>query len=352
MSFINENNIIKITESIISKIFKKILNFNIKTPFRRISYKNSLKFFGTDKPDIRFDFHHINLSNLIKRMKISNKITELIKKKNNYIKAIKIDAKHNISYNQLKKIENIAKKIKKRNTSKVKISNNSNNWEKSFFSNIFKKKEIKEINNICDAKNGDTIIFGIGKYQPINKILNGIRLYLGNTLFLKNKNKSKALWVTNFPLFQYNKKNNVYKSNHHPFTSPKLKNSLFRNNFKYAYSKGYDLTINGIEIGGGSIRIHDPNTQIKIFQILKITKNQYINKFGFLLKALEHGAPPHGGIAIGLDRLTMILTNSKTIRETITFPKNQKGIDLLSNAPSKASKKQLKEINYCNSNFY
>jgi len=337
MSFITEENIFSITEKIIKQIFKQILKINIKTPFPRITYNDSIANFGTDKPDMRLYLKHLDLTNLIKKLNGAN--VPLFKnalKKNEYIKVIKINKKYTISHSIFNYIKHIIHKLEKISISRAKIYDNNSKWKQSPFNKIIKANAIKQINNLCKTEDNDTLFFQTGPLNTVNKIHGYIRTILTEKFKIihKKNNQWSIVWVTQFPLFKYNNTNNIYKTVHHPFTSPqKGHRKYFKKKPQLCFSRAYDLIINGQEIGGGSIRIHKKKIQKKIFNILSVDKKEQKEKFDFFLKALSFGAPPHGGIALGLDRLVALLTKS-SIRDVIAFPKSHKGIDLLTNAPS------------------
>ena len=350
LSFATEKLVMYFVEELIREIFKKIMNITLTNTFNKISYKDSLANYGTDKPDVRFNLKHIDLTTILRKLNGANVpyFNNALEKTNGIIKAIVVPAKHCLSRAEIINLKNLVYKLGGTGLGMAKIINNASDWAQSPFLKFITNQGIININKHCKVNDGDIILFQFGEKEKTNMILSNIRLYLGKKFKLINNstNSWKIIWITDFPLFQYNSKNNKYSSMHHPFTSPRIEQENMLNiKPESCFSKAYDLVINGCEIGGGSIRIHDFTMQQKIFKILGISEKEQYSKFGFLLDSMKFGAPPHGGIALGLDRLCMLLSRSSSIRDVIAFPKSQSGYDLLTNAPSVISKEQLNELN-------
>lgn len=334
-SFLSEDNLLQIIEKLIAEIFKKTINFEIKLPLKRISYEDALNNYGSDKPDTRFD---IKIKDITKILKIlPNKI-----KNGDFIKCIIINNyADKINKEENKFIQLQAKKffldeflLFKVNKTKIENIN-----KKDFYLN----QELQNIKEL-EIKNNDLIIIAYGKNKNVCFGLGSLRTYFANKLNLIEKNTYGILWVKDFPLFEKNK-NNEITSCHHPFTRPKDEDLRFlETDVLKTKAYAFDLVINGYEIGGGSLRIYNENIQYKIFEILSLTKEEIENKFGFFIEALKYGTPPHGGLALGLERLTMILTNTNNIRDVIAFPKNLSGICTMSYSPSKVTKQQLEDL--------
>lgn len=338
MSFIKKEHIFELIENLLKSIWKQVLKCKITTPFKIISYNTIINKFGSDKADTRFKFEIKDLSQIFQNTNF--KIFQNILKKNGIIKAI--NAKHlsQLNDNQLNKLNEIPNQRGCPNLTFIKKKNNK------LISPIIKfltKKEIRLIKQKLTIDENDLIIIYAGQWEKTCKILGLIReeiikISLEKKYLIKPKNNQyKFIWVIDFPLVTFDLESNRYISTHHPFTAPNYKDlNLLDNAPHLVRGQHYDLIINGIELGGGSIRIHESHLQNKILKkILKISSDIIDNSFGYLLKAFNFGTPPHGGIAIGLERLLMILTNSKSIRDVISFPKNQKGQDLMVSSPSK-----------------
>ncbi|WP_422667237.1 aspartate--tRNA ligase [Buchnera aphidicola] len=344
ISFINSIKIRKFIEKLIISIWLKIINVKLNK-FPILSYEESMNDYGTDKPDLRNPIKIIDISNIFIEKKhilffeINNKdntrIALLCISQGNYLSRKKIDyytsyikqyGVKKLFYIKIKKIELGCQGI---DTSIKKILND----------NIL----IKIINK-TKAKNGDILFFIADKIEIVNKAMSTLRLKLGEDLKITEMLTWKPVWIINFPLFMKEKEGNL-SSMHHPFTAIHKKNiKTFYNTPEKSISDSYDLVINGYEIGGGSVRIHDHKIQEKIFDLIGISRSVQIEKFGFLLEALQYGAPPHAGIALGLDRIVMLLTNSKNIRDVIAFPKTTSAICPMTNSPSVLQKDILKEL--------
>ncbi|EXU60257.1 aspartate--tRNA ligase [Mycoplasma mycoides] len=336
MSFATSEDVMQISESLIKKILKEVKNFEIKGPLLRLSYKDAIDLYGSDKPDLRYDLKIHTLNDIFKNTNI-----KFLNNPDLFIRAICIDQL--LSKKQLEDLNQQAKQFHFNSIAFIKFENN--NWSGSLASQLTENEKellIKEF----DIKNKATIILNIGKYAEISQLMGAIRISLAKMFNLETKDDFKLLWVVDFPLFEFNEQENRYVAAHHPFTSPKEECLTdFDTNKKDALACAYDLVMNGFEIGGGSQRITDPEIQQRMFDAVELTAQQVETNFGWFMNAYKYGAPYHAGIAWGLDRINMILTDSNSIRDVIAFPKNSLGIDMMSNAPDLVSEKQLEELN-------
>lgn len=335
MSFADEFEIMDITEKLIAKIFKEIKGIDVKLPLLKMKWDDAMDKYGSDKPDLRFDLPIIDITNIF-----SNTNIEFLQ--NVLVNTIVV--KNMASEFSRKDIDNLTDYVKTYKASGLaylKMEDVLNGSIAKLLSEEEKNNLIKELN----LENNDIIFIISGKKNIVKVSLGALRLKLGHDLDLINTNDYQLLWVTDFPSFEWSEEENRFMAMHHPFTAPKDEDvDKLLNDKEHCYSKAYDIVINGYEVGGGSIRIHQEEIQEKMFEALELTKEDINEKFGFFVNALKYGTPPHGGLALGLDRLTMILANTDNIRDVIAFPKTANANDLMSECPSDVSDKQLKEL--------
>ncbi|MCX7705697.1 MAG: aspartate--tRNA ligase [bacterium] len=340
MSFIEEDDIIDVSERLIKYSIEKSMGLEVKLPFPRITYTEAINRFGTDKPDIRFGMEILDFTEVLQNSGSST--LEEILRSGGTIKGLIIEQGEKVSIKDVDALNEFVKQKGGKGIGWIRFR------EKEIVSPL--KKSLKEsvvenLKTIFDIKPGTLLIFLGGQEKWVCETLGEIRLDVGKRLKLIDESVLRFLWVLDFPLFEYNEEERRLECVHHPFTSPKVQDiDILDKEPLKAKSRAYDLVLNGTEIGGGSIRIHQRQLQEKIFSILNMKPDQYNQKFGFLLEALSYGAPPHGGLAFGLDRLIMILRNEDSIRETIAFPKTQKGVCPLSDAPGTVDERQLKDL--------
>lgn len=341
MSFVERDDIFNLIEDLMVHLFKEILGIIINKPFLRYDYDQVMSKYGIDKPDLRYDMEIIDLNEVF--LQTNFQIFSGIIENDGIIGAIKTEKPDSFSRKNIDDLNNFVKSLDLAGLSYIRFK--EDNTIQSSIAKYLSGDEIGQIRQKTNAKAGDLIFIIAGPKMTALQALGQIRIKLARDLNLVDNSQYRFLWVTNFPLFEYSNTEKRYTSMHHPFTAPIDKDiALLDKNPYNARSKAYDLVLNGSEIGGGSIRIHQTEIQEKIFDLLKINKTEAEQKFGFLLNALKYGAPPHGGIAFGLDRLVMILTGSSSIREVIAFPKTQKATCLLTGAPSEVNDEQLKEL--------
>jgi aspartyl-tRNA synthetase len=339
LSFVSEDDIYDLIEELICQLFKKILEIEIPRPFRRLTYEEAMNRYGTDRPDLRFGLEIIDLTDLVKQSKV--KVFVEAAQKGGCVKAIRVPDGTAFSRKDLDDLAGLAQEWGAKGLAWAKI--NPEGWQ-SPLAKFFTEEERKAIDRTVEARPGDLIIFQADVPSVVHEVLGKIRLHLGAQLPLP-QNQFEFTWVLQFPLLEYRPEEGRYGAVHHPFTSP-LKEDLplLKSQPEKVRSRAYDLVLNGNEIGGGSIRIHQRILQEQIFKVLKISAEEAEEKFGFLLEALEMGAPPHGGIAFGLDRLIMLMTGAPSLREVIAFPKTQKAVCPMTNAPTSISRIQLNEL--------
>ncbi|HZK11457.1 MAG TPA: aspartate--tRNA ligase [Atribacterota bacterium] len=343
MSFVSRDYIFNLVEEMFACLFNKLFNIKIKIPFAKMDYQEAISRYGTDKPDLRFKMEIINFTEIFD--KSSFKVFEEVIKNKGEICAIKIEGDKEFSRKKLDDLQLFITSFGAKGLSYIKIKEGKD--FQSPISKFISPEEIEKVKIKTDANPGDLILIVADQGEVVYEALGNLRLKLANDLNLINQDKKEFnfLWVTNFPLLEYNPEEKRYESVHHPFTAPVDEDiELLETDPLKVRSKAYDLILNGNEIGGGSIRIHNTDLQKIIFRLLGINDKQAEHKFGFLLQALKYGAPPHGGIAFGLDRLVMLLAGARSIREVIAFPKTQKATCLLTDAPSEVDQKQLKEL--------
>jgi aspartyl-tRNA synthetase len=346
MSFIDSNDIMTIHENLAAKIWKQILNIDVPLPLRRMTYQEAIADYGIDRPDLRFDMKLKDISDIAKQT--SFKVFTSAIENGGIVKGLCAPAGDKYSRSDIEKtltsfvIDYGAKGLA---WAKVKSENGQLSLlggSAKFFSPELTKQLLERFN----AKADDLLLFVADSEAAANKALAPLRCKLGRELKLYEEGRFEFLWVIDFPLFEWNDDEKRYDSLHHPFTAPVAEDlGKLETDPAHIRSQAYDIVVNGSEIGGGSIRIHNMKTQQKVFDLLNITRQQAELRFGFFLKALEYGAPPHGGIAFGLDRLVMLLTGTENIRDVIAFPKTQRGQCLLTEAPSEVDQKQLNELN-------
>ena len=339
MAFVDQQQVIDTFEGLVKHLFKNLLQIDFKMPFPVITYDNAIEKYGSDKPDLRFDMK-LNYLDLLAKgsgFKVFDEAEAVVG----------INVPNCADYSR-KKIDELTSWVKRPQIGAKGLAYVKYNTDGSFKSSIdkfYNTETLKKWASKCNSNPGDLILILSGDKSQVQKQMNELRLLMGERLGLRNPNDFKPVWVIDFPLLEKDEQTNEYHAMHHPFTSPKDEDqNLLTSNPSKVRANAYDLAINGVEVGGGSIRIHDRQIQEKMFQILGFTKDEAELQFGFLMKAFEYGAPPHGGIAFGFDRLCTLFGGKENIREFIAFPKNNQGKDVMIDAPSKIDLSQLNEL--------
>ena len=338
MSFVNQEDIFQQFEGLLSRLFSRFLN-KTDISFERMTYEFAIENYGIDKPDLRYGLKINEISNEVKGKGFQ------IFDNNDFTSCIIIDDKSEITRKEIDSITDWVKRPQIGATGLLWIKHNIDSSIKSSFDKFFSEEDLKHILDKVSSKPGDIIFIMSGDKKNTLEQMGSLRVELAKRFDLIDYTKMCPLWVTDFPLFEWDEEEKRFFSMHHPFTSPKPDFiDLLESNPEKVIANAYDLVLNGNEIGGGSIRIHDFDTQMKVFELLGMDKEEYTSQFGFLIEALKYGAPPHGGIAFGLDRLAAVLKGKDVIRDFIAFPKNNSGKDLMIDAPSKLTKEQLRAL--------
>lgn len=348
MAFVEQEDILQTFEGLFKHVFSEIKGVHIQEAFPRMSWDDAMWNYGNDKPDIRFE---MKLQNLKAEGKVYadvlNQVEFKVFSEAETILAITVPGASEYTRKQLDELTEWVKRPQIGMSGVVNVKCNADGTYKSSVDKFFNEAQLKELGAFCGANAGDLILILAGKESRTRKAASELRLEMGQRLGLRNPDEYKPLWVIDFPLFEYDEENNSWAARHHPFTSPKPEQlDLLGNPDKYGEIKAnaYDIVLNGTEIGGGSIRIFQRDLQEKMFAALGLDKEEAQEKFGFLLGAFEYGAPPHGGIAFGFDRLCALLGGQESIRDFIAFPKNNAGRDVMLDAPAAIDGKQLDEL--------
>ena len=340
MSFVNEDDVMKIGEELVAKIFKDIKGIDIKLPLRKMKYDDAIRDYGTDKPDLRYDMKINDITDIFKNTEIPFFAKAI--EDGGIINALVVKNKADIySRKEIDKLTEVVKNYKASGLAYIKISD-------SITGSIVKNMSDTEVDNLKNKlglDSNDLVLIVCGNYNIVKTSLGSLRCKLAKDLSLYSDDNYELLWITDFPVFEYSELEGRYLACHHPFTAPKDSDvDKLLTDKKNCYAKAYDIVINGYEAGGGSIRIHNEKVQEKMFEALEFTKEEAYDKFGFLIDAFKYGTPPHGGFALGLDRLTMLLTETENIRDVIAFPKTASASCLMTGAPNVVDKKQLEEL--------
>ncbi len=352
-SFVTPEDIFAVTEGMLAAIFKAARNIEIKMPFERLTYREAVDRYGSDKPDRRFGMELVDLGEIFRES--SFKVFRSALESGGVVKAINAKGFAGITIGQADELTEIAKLYRAKGLAFIKIENGE--W-KSPIVKFFSETEKAALRSKLKIEEGDCIFFGADKWEIACEVLGRLRLRIaemqdsfGRARPVRAGQASGApdwdfLWVTDFPLFEWSPEENKWNAMHHPFTRPKAEDMSLFNEKKFpdVRAEAYDVVLNGVEIGGGSMRIYEPELQDKMFEALGISPENRQVQFGHLLRALHLGAPPHGGIAFGLDRLVMLIAGEQSIRDVIAFPKNNRGMDLMSNSPAEVDARQLQDL--------
>ena len=350
-SFVEVDDIINLHSQLVAMIWKEILGVDVPLPIRKMSFEQSMADYGIDRPDLRFDMKLKNVSDIIRNC--SFKVFTSTIEKGGIIKGLcsptsLADGAAVLTRNYIEKnLTEFIADYGAKGLAWLKVTNQDGRLTcTSSIAKFFSPEQLDALIKTFGAKENDVLLFVADTEKNANKALAPLRCRLGRELKLYDPKKFEFVWIIDFPLFEWNEQEGRYDSLHHPFTSPVDEDfARLETDPAKIKSKAYDIVVNGSEIGGGSIRIHNMKIQQKVFGLLNITKEQAADRFGFFLRALQYGAPPHGGIAFGLDRMIMLLTGTENIRDVIAFPKTQKGQCLMTEAPSEVDQKQLDELN-------
>jgi aspartyl-tRNA synthetase len=347
-SFVEPNDIFALTEGMLAAIFKAARNIEIKTPFERLTYRDAISRYGSDKPDRRFEMQLVDFGDDFRASKF--KVFRGALDAGGVVKAINAKGFAGLTIGQSDELAEIAKNFGAKGLAFIKVENGE--W-KSPIVKFFSEAEKAALQSKLKIEEGDLILFGADKWEIACEVLGRIRLRIAeiqdlNRSSVKGQSGSDLdfLWVTDFPLLQWSAAENKWNAVHHPFTRPKAEDMplLEAKKFGEIRAEAYDVVLNGVEIGGGSMRIHEPDLQEKMFEALGVSAEDRQSMFGHLLRAFKLGAPPHGGIALGLDRLVMLICGEESIRDVMAFPKNNRGMDLMSQSPAAVDPKQLREL--------
>ena len=338
MSFVDQEDIFKQFEGLMSRLFSKFLNQE-NVQFERMTYNDAIENYGIDKPDLRYDLRINDITNEAKGKGFQ------VFDNNNFSCCVKAENKSELTRKEIDNLTDWIKRPQIGANGLLWIKHNIDSTIKSSFDKFFSEEDLKSILNRASSKPGDILFIISGNKKESLMRMGSLRIELAKRFELINYEKICPIWVTDFPLFEWDESEKRFFSMHHPFTSAKPEHlDLLDTEPDKVIANAYDLVLNGNEIGGGSIRIHDFDTQMKIFELLGMSKEEYTSQFGFLIDALKYGAPPHGGIAFGLDRLSAVIKGEDVIRDFIAFPKNNSGKDLMIDAPSRLTKEQLKDL--------
>ena len=340
MSFVDQEDVLQIFEGMVKHLFKFVKNIDFTEAFPRMTWADGMKYYGSDKPDIRFDMKFVELKEAVSGRDF------VVFDSAAYVGGICAPGCASYTRKQLDELTDFVKRPQIGAKGMVYIRCEADGTFKSSVDKFYSQEDLKNIATLCNANPGDLILMLSGDMRKTQKALCELRLEMGARLGLRDKNVFAPLWIIDFPLFEYDEETDRYYAMHHPFTSPLLEDIHLLNTDKGAVrSNAYDMVVNGVELGGGSIRIHDSAIQQEMFKHLGFTPEKAEEQFGFLMSAFQYGAPPHGGLAFGLDRFVSLFAGLDSIRDCIAFPKNNSGRDVMIDAPSFIDQTQLDELN-------
>jgi aspartyl-tRNA synthetase len=340
MSFITQEDVLQMFEGLTKHLFSKVKGLDIKYDFPRMSYADAMKYYGSDKPDTRFEMKFVELKDLTEGKGFG------VFDSAEYVGAICANGCVSYTRKQLDELTDFVKRPQIGAKGLIYVKCEEDGSFKSSVDKFYSQDDLKLWAERCGAKPGDLLLILCGETEKTQKQLSELRLEMGNRLGLRNKDVYSCLWVVDFPLLEKDEELGRFFAKHHPFTSPKIEDiPMLESEPEKVRANAYDMVINGVEVGGGSIRIHDSKLQNQMFGLLGFTEEKAQARFGFLMNAFKYGAPPHGGLAFGLDRFVSLFAGLDSIRDCIAFPKNNSGRDVMIDAPSVIDQEQLDELN-------
>ncbi|MDY6084310.1 MAG: aspartate--tRNA ligase [Dialister sp.] len=341
LSFEDQDFILTLMEYMMQRIFKNVLNVDIEIPFKRITWNDAMNLYGSDKPDLRFDMHFYDISDLLRDTEF--KVFRSVLDDGGVVKAITVKGDAGIPRRELDGLVDYVGGYGAKGLAWIGF--NEDGSLKCQITKFLGEDKIREIGSLCEAEKGDLVLIIADKPKVVAQALGELRLEMGHRMNLIDPDDFCFRWVTDFPMFEYDEDEKRYVAEHHPFTAPRDEDIPYlTSDPSRVYAKAYDMVLNGVEAGGGSMRIYQEELQKKVFEAIGISDEEANEKFGFLLDAFRYGAPPHAGIALGLDRLVMLMLHLDSIRDVIAFPKTQSAIDPLTQAPAEVTQKQLREL--------